>query len=264
MTSSTKQPGIILRIIRRLFSMWFISLFLGFFIIASPLFFITLSFNTRFTHDIAHLINTIWGYLVTYPVGVRITRENAGQLKKDRTYIFASNHASYLDIPVCTIGIPVSFRFMGKAELANIPLFGWMFGRLHIPVNRDSRKDSYNSFHKAKEKLAQGVSVLVYPEATIPDKKSVILGRFKEGAFRMAIEHQLPLVPVILIGTNKALPDDGKFVIRPAKIRVVFGDAIETTGMTIEDVPKLRTRVFDLIHSKLVAEKQNEKNRSVE
>lgn len=262
MAKQTKRTEWFTRVIRRLLSVWFYILFLGFFVLAFPFFILTLSIRSRFTHDIAHYINKIWGILITFPSGIRIRSENAEKIKKGEVYIFAPNHASYLDIPVCNVGIPISFRFMGKAELVDIPFFGWMFGRLHIAVKRESRKESYNSFHKAREKLKQGVSVLIYPEGTIPDKKSVILGRFKDGAFRLAIENQVPIVPVVMIGTDTALPDDGKLMLRPAKIRVIFEDPIETKGMTIEDVQTLKTKVYDLIHKKLTTENSMKINTS--
>ncbi len=228
---------------------------------AFPFFFILLSIKSRFTHDIAHRINYFWAWLVTWPVGVRITTRGISKLSQKKAYIYTPNHNSYLDIPVCNLGIPFQFRFMGKAELGKIPLFGYMFSRLHIAVKRENKFDAYKSFILAKEKLDQGRSVLLFPEGTIPDKKNVILGRFKEGAFRLAIENQVPLVPVILLGTQNALPDDGSLLLRPANVMLIIEDPIDTTGMTINDVPALKAKVYEFMERKLRRLKAYENNR---
>ncbi|MCB9231863.1 MAG: 1-acyl-sn-glycerol-3-phosphate acyltransferase [Bacteroidia bacterium] len=235
-------------ILYRIWSLWFYFLFVGLFVLIFPFFWILLSFKKPWTHNLAHKINAVWGRCITY--GALVFTRSYGQRKLDKNtaYVFAPNHSSYLDIPVCNLAIRNQFRFMGKAELNKIPLFGWMFNRLHVAVQRESKIGSYRSFIKAQQKLQEGLSVLIFPEGTIPDKKKVTLGRFKDGAFRLAVENQVPLVPVSIIGTDRALPDDGKLLLHPGKVKVIFHDPIETRGLTLDDVPELKQKVFDLIH----------------
>ena len=240
-------------ILLRIWSIWFYILFTGFFALIFPLHWILLRFDKKWTHNLSHRLNMLWGYIITYPAGVWITTEGSPRIARDRICIFAVNHSSYLDIPICNVSIHHSFRFIGKAELNDMPLFGYMFKRLHIPVNRGSVTESFKSFLHAKQKLKDGTSVLVFPEGTIPDKTKVTLLKFKDGAFRMAIENKVPVVPVTIIGAERALPDNGKFLLHPSRVRVIFHDPIETAEMTVADAGALNQRVYATMYATLVA-----------
>lgn len=231
-------------VLLRILSIWFYLLFVLFFLLIFPFHFLFLLGKARWAHNISHRLNMAWGAVITYPVGVWVVSRNRKKIKKKGVYIFAPNHSSYLDIPICNVSIVNSFRFIGKAELNKVPLFGYMFKRLHIPVNRGSITDSYRSFVGAKQKLEEGTSVLVFPEGTIPDKKRVTLKRFKDGAFRLAIETGIPIVPMTILGAARALPDDGKLLLHPTKVRVIFHDPIETAGMDISEAGELKKRVY--------------------
>ncbi|MFM2376405.1 MAG: hypothetical protein RLZZ165_1502 [Bacteroidota bacterium] len=236
----------------RIWTIWFYILFGGFYVLIFPLHWLLLKFDKRWTHNLSHRLNTIWGYVTTFPVGVWITSEGKEQLDPKRIYILASNHCSYMDIPVCNITVRTPFRFIGKAELNSVPLFGHMFKRLHIPVNRSSVTESFKSFLHAKQKLNEGVSVLVFPEATIPDKTKVTLLKFKDGAFRLAIEHKVPIVPVTIIGSDRAFPDNGEFLLHPARVHVIFHPPIETDALSIAQVGELNQQVYGTIFDCLV------------
>ena len=188
-----------------------------------------------------------------FPVGISLKIENAKVVDPKGLYLFAPNHSSYLDIPVCNISIRNSFRFIGKAELNRVPLFGYMFKRLHISVDRGNRADSYRSFQDSKEKLEEGTSMLIFPEGGIPDKSKTTLKRFKDGVFRLAIENQVPIVPMTILNADKVFKDDHKWLLKPGQIRVIFHEPIDPTGLTLEDVPALRKQVYDLIHATLTA-----------
>jgi 1-acyl-sn-glycerol-3-phosphate acyltransferase len=239
------------KILLRIWSIWFYLLFGVFFALIFPFHFIFLRIRRNWAHNFCHWLNKMWGYFITLPTGVWISREGQDQLDRNRIYIFTPNHSSYLDIPICNISIPHTFRFIGKAELNSAPLFGYMFKRLHIPVNRGSVTESFKSFLMAKQKLKEGTSVLVFPEGTIPDKSQVTLLKFKDGAFRMAIENKVPVVPVSIIGADRALPDNGKYLLRPTRIRVIFHAPIETADMDVTQAAALNTRVHGIIHETL-------------
>jgi 1-acyl-sn-glycerol-3-phosphate acyltransferase len=238
----------------RLWSIFFYLLFGCFFALIFPLHFLLLLSSHVWAHDVSHFLNRLWGFVIMYPTGLWVTWEGRRQLQRGQPYLFTPNHTSYLDIPICNVSIHRSFRFMGKAELNSLPLFGYMFKRLHVSVNRGSVTDSFKSFKLAQRKLEEGRSLLIFPEATIPDKKSVTLKKFKDGAFRMAIETGVPIVPVTILRADKALPDDGRLIIHPQGIRVVFHTPIATTGMTVADAPALRDRVYQLIFDTLVTQ----------
>jgi 1-acyl-sn-glycerol-3-phosphate acyltransferase len=237
----------------RLWSIFFYLLFGCFFALIFPLHFLLLLSERVWLHDISHFLNRVWGIVIMFPTGLWLFPEGRRQLRRKQVYIFTPNHTSYLDIPICNVSIHHSFRFIGKAELNSMPLFGYMFKRLHISVNRGSVTDSFKSFKVARRKLEEGRSILIFPEATIPDKKTVTLKKFKDGAFRMAIETGTPVVPVTILRADKALPDDGKLMIHPQGIHVVFHTPIPTTGMTVADAPALRDQVYQIIFDTLIA-----------
>lgn len=238
-------------ILFRLLSLWLGLWFVLVFLIIFPFHFILLQFKATLAHDIAHRLNMMWGWIILSFSGIWLHSEGRKKINRRQPYIFAPNHTSYLDIPICNVSILNSFRFIGKAELSNIPLFGYMFRRLHIPVNRGSRSDSYRSFVMANEKLQAGRSILVFPEGTIPDKTKVTLLRFKDGAFRMAIENKTPIVPVTILGADRALEDNGKWLVKPARVRIIYHDPIDTSEMDIAEAGELKTRVFSQIYETL-------------
>lgn len=243
-------------ILLRIWSLWFYILFAGFFALIFPLHWILLKFKGKWAHNLSHRLNMVWGYVIMYPAGVWVVTEGRNRIRRKQTYIFAPNHSSYLDIPICNVSVIPTFRFIGKAELNDTPLFGYMFKRLHIPVNRGSVTESYKSFLHAKEVLRGGTSVLVFPEGTIPDKTKVTLLRFKDGAFRMAIENKIPIVPVTIIGADKALPDNGKFLLHPTVVRVIFHEPIETKDMVVAQAAELKEQVYEVIHERLTGKKR--------
>jgi 1-acyl-sn-glycerol-3-phosphate acyltransferase len=140
---------------------------------------------------------------------------------------------------------------MGKYELLKIPLFKYFFVYLDIPVNRKSIKDSHKAFSVAGKKLDEGLSQVIYPEGTISNEG--MLRPFKNGAFKLAVEKQVPIVPVANLNNWKFLQNGGFFKSngKPGVPRIVVGDPIFTTGMTEENIPELKEKVYTFIHTEL-------------
>lgn len=141
---------------------------------------------------------------------------------------------------------------MGKAELLNIPLFNIFFKRMNIPVNRGSITASHKAFERAMSDIDKNIGIAVFPEGTIP-ACSPSLGPFKNGAFRLAIEKQIPVVPITFLDNWKIFPDAPceHFLVRPGLSRVIMNEPIPTTGLTEDDVTSLRQKVHDIIASNL-------------
>jgi 1-acyl-sn-glycerol-3-phosphate acyltransferase len=133
---------------------------------------------------------------------------------------------------------------MAKAELLKIPLFKYFFVYLDIPVNRKSVKDAHKAFIDAGKKLDEGLSVVIYPEGTISSEGK--LRPFKNGAFKLAIEKQVPIVPVVNLNNWWFLQNGGFFKSngRPGFPKIVVGDPIFTEGMSIEKADELKEKVF--------------------
>lgn len=144
---------------------------------------------------------------------------------------------------------------MGKAELKRIPMFGIFFKRMNISVNRSSIKDSHKAYKRARNDLRKGISLAIFPEATIP-ACSPELGPFKNGAFRLAIEMQVPIVPITFLDNWSIFPDnnENRMVLRPGLSRIVIHEPIPTTGLTEEDANNLRDKVAVIIRNTLEQE----------
>lgn len=141
---------------------------------------------------------------------------------------------------------------MGKAELRKVPLFNIFFKRMNISVDRSSIKDSHKAYKRARNDLRKGISLAIFPEGTIPGN-SPELGPFKSGAFRLAIEMQVPIVPVTFLDNWSIFPDSAKerMLVRPGRARIVIHEPIPTIGLTESDAIALRQRVKDIIGNEL-------------
>lgn len=165
--------------------------------------------------------------------------------------IVVPNHTSYLDIIFSPFYVDHTAVFMGKSELLQVPLFKYFFVYLDIPVNRKSIKDSHKAFSDAGKKIDEGLSVIIYPEGTIGNRGK--LKPFKNGAFRLAIEKQVPIVPVVNFNNWWFLENGGFFKSngRPGIPEILVGNPISTLGMTEKNTDELREKVYTFINSEL-------------
>jgi len=197
-------------------------------------------------------MNKIWAYIV---FTLTITPWKIiwhFKPKKGEPVVYAPNHSSYLDIPSLCLTVPYYFIFVGKSSLEKIPLFGYMFRKLYISVNRKSRSSKYMTIKEASRHIAQKRSIVIFPEGTIPTDKNPELIKFKDGPFRIAIENQVPLVPVTIPFNWYILPDKGKKIgINQHTMKMIFHAPIPTQGMTLEDVDMLKEKTYRIIRNEL-------------
>lgn len=236
-------------VLKALFAIYFaISTFIGF-IVLYPFFALFLS-NKKW-YGAGHITRKVWGWWLFITGGLVVKQVEEKPVNWDRPYVVTSNHTSYLDIPTLAVKLPMFINFMAKIELANIPVFGIFFRTIDIAVDRKNVRHSVWAFQQAKEQILNDRrSIVIFPEGTIPNSVPK-MGRFKEGAFRLAIETQTPVLPVTIVGNWIALPDKGKIRFRPARILQYVHAPIETTGLTLDDVDALKQKVFNIIESKL-------------
>lgn len=231
---------------RVLWKIFFILNFVAGLILLYPVFAILLS-GKRNYRTTFKLMRFLARWVLFLPgIIVRIKRETpADELPQPCVYV--ANHSSYLDTVISYIIIPHLFVQMGKAEISKAPLLRIFFRDMNIYVNRKSRTGSYAAFREASERLQKGQSIFIHPEGTIESKGQ--LKHFKNGAFRLAIENQVPVVPVTYLGNWKLLQNGGFFKAhgRPGIVRVVVHKPVPTKGMTEEDLVPLRHAVRETI-----------------
>ncbi len=140
-----------------------------------------------------------------------------------------------------TLTIKGQFRPLAKKELKKLPVFGWILRAASVIVDRSSNESRRKSMEHLKKILEMNIPVLIFPEGT-QNRTSELLQPFYDGGFRIAIETQQPIMPVVIIGAGRLMPP-GKFFIQPGKIKIVVGKEIATQGLQIKDVPQLKEQV---------------------
>lgn len=236
-----------MRFLKILYTAYGVLIFLVSFLILLPFLFVPIVFPSRFRW--VGIINRIWAKCLFIGLIKPYSIELRAPLDKKRQYIFCPNHFSYLDIP--TMGLnPINAIFVGKGSISKVPLFGYMYSRLHIMVDRSKLKSRYSSVVQSLQAVDDGKSLVIYPEGGIITEKDPVMSRFKDGAFRIAIEKQIPVVPVT-IPYNWIILPPYEFLVWRGRIKVIFHEPIETTRLTLNDVDDLKERVFNIINNEL-------------
>jgi 1-acyl-sn-glycerol-3-phosphate acyltransferase len=240
----TRIKGAIKFVLASWFGFWVL---IGF-LLLYPGFYITLSNPKWYSH--AHKLRRLWGKWLFLFGSIWVKQIIETPFDHKKPYVIAPNHTSQLDIVTLTVKLGLDFSFMAKIELARIPVFGIFFRTIDIAVDRKNARQAANAYNKAKDLLDSGKSLVIFPEATIHGNVPK-LGRFKDGAFKLAIEKQIDILPVTIIGNWLVLPDKGKFHFRPGRVTQYVHQPISTKGMTMDDAEELKQKVYNIIQSKL-------------
>ena len=176
-----------------------------------------------------------FGKITFYGMGFRLDYEERIKLNPKENYVFIANHTSLMDImTVLTVLKHHPIVFVGKAELAKIPIFGRIYKQICILVDRSSMKSRAEVIPNAMEKLNQDLSIFIFPEGGVSDDVSIVLDTFKDGAYNIAIETQTPIAVLSIEGLKEMFPFDW-FKGYPGKVKVTLLDIIPTVGKNIKD-----------------------------
>jgi 1-acyl-sn-glycerol-3-phosphate acyltransferase len=198
-----------------------------------------------------------WAKFILIGMGFayKITKEQTPDPTK--SYMFVANHTSMVDIMLMLTAVKNPFVFVGKKELAKIPLFGFFYKRTCILVDRSSAKSRQAVFLRAQKRLKQGLSICIFPEGGVPEEH-VILDGFKDGAFRLAINHQIPVVPITFYDNKKRFSYTF-FSGGPGIMRAKIHKFLNTDGLTIDDTKSLNKSARNLILEELSKPVKTEK-----
>jgi len=188
-----------------------------------------------------HNVARAWGKFLLAVSFIRVRVEGLEKLTPDGTYVFAANHASYMDIPALLSILPYQFRFFAKTGLYRIPFLGTHLRRAgHLPVDRSSARASLKSMTEGAHIIAQRrVSLLLFPEG---GRTHVGLRAFKEGAAYIAIKAGVPVVPIAIVGMRRLLPV-GSVNLRSGVATLRIGDPIATAKLKLSDRISLTGRL---------------------
>lgn len=204
------------------------------------------SLKTRNAARITSAASRNWCKSLLWAGGVKVEFEGLEHLDPTRPAVIVSNHESWYDVFALAGLLPVDYRFVGKKELTKIPFFGpaWVAGG-HIPIDRSNRKAAIESLREAGEKIRrESAAVVMFPEGTRSSTGELL--PFKKGAFVLALELGVPVIPIGISGSRSLMPK-GSFLVRPGTMHVHIGRAIEVDGLTVADRDELMDRAREKV-----------------
>lgn len=237
------------KVFQPLYTTWVIATFLCSLIVAFPFFFVIGLWDKpqsrRIIWTIAHYWAKGWLLVVGMPIRVMGTRPDA------QSYVYIGNHVSYMDTVDIYAAIPHYFRTLAKKEMAKVPVFGFVYKQLTILVDRSSAESRTKSMRLMWRVLHRESNICVFPEGTFNETEAP-LKEFYDGAFKLAINTQKPLLPFVLIDTVNRWHYSAWWKLSPGKNRVVFLEPIPVEGMTMADLNELKTKAHNAMAEALI------------
>ncbi|HMG67151.1 MAG TPA: lysophospholipid acyltransferase family protein [Chitinophagaceae bacterium] len=169
---------------------------------------------------------------------------------KTKQYIFVTNHISILDATILPKAFRQPVRPLGKVEMSRIPVFGFIYRKAIVTVDRSNAANRASSIRILKSIIGKGISVLFFPEGTYNETDQP-LKEFYNGAFRVAIETQTPVKPVLFLDSYARLPYQNVFSLNPGRCRIVYLEEVPVEGLLIAETENLKEKVFEIMEKKL-------------
>jgi 1-acyl-sn-glycerol-3-phosphate acyltransferase len=225
-----------------LYRIWFYILVAIPIIVMFPLLIISISKEAWYPYFLK--LARIWSKFILIGMGFGYKIKRTQTPDPNKSYMFVANHTSMADIMLMLVTVKNPFVFVGKQELSKIPLFGFFYKRTCILVDRSSAKSRQAVFLRAQRRLKQGLSICIFPEGGVPEEH-ILLDAFKDGAFRLAINHQIPVVPITFSDNKKRLSYTF-FSGSPGKMRAKIHDFLLTEGLGVKDTKTLNEKASTL------------------
>jgi 1-acyl-sn-glycerol-3-phosphate acyltransferase len=243
------------RFLQFFFTIYAFLIFVGFMLLIFPLVIMFSFFGKMKGGNSIYWLSHLWADFFLLMIG--ITHRNLYEVPHDRLrqYVFVFNHISYMDIPVILKTIRRQhFRVLGKAEMAKVPVFGFIYKAAAVMVERGNPEKRARSVQQLKSVLKKGVSIVIAPEGTF-NMTNKPLKDFYDGAFKIAIETQTSIKPVLFLDTYDRMGYETIFSIKPGRSRSVYLEEIPVEGLTMDDVDFLKEKVYRIMEQKLIAYK---------
>ncbi len=232
-----------------LFVVWCFVIFISAMLLVMPFILIMSAlFRDKKGSDYIFFFLKVWGWIFCLLSFFQIRIKNKSLLQPKKAYIYVSNHNSYLDAIAIVLAIPGSFRPLGKIEMVKVPLFGLIYRKVVVLIDRASKESRAQSVEELKQDLAKGQSILIFPEGTMNQSDSP-LSDFYDGAFRLAIETQTSIAPMVIINARNLFPRADPFRAKPGTITCIFDEPINVTGLRPEDLENLKARVYSTMEA---------------
>jgi 1-acyl-sn-glycerol-3-phosphate acyltransferase len=234
-----------------IYNLYAIGIFLILMLLIFPFVLLASMFGRVTGGNLIYKICVFWGDVWFFLIAIRPRNIYEYAYQHKPAHILVCNHISYLDTPMLVKTFRYPLRALGKEEMMRIPVFGYIYKYAVVTVNRGSREDRTRSIQKMKSVLNKGISILVFPEGTFNETTNP-LKDFYDGAFRVAIDTQTSIRPVIFPDTHDRMNHTKLLSLNPGKCRAVFLQEIPVQGLTQEDLPALKEQVYQLMWNKLI------------
>lgn len=241
------------RVFRVFFTIYGFILFVAFMLVMLPIAIIASFFGKIKGGNFIYKLCQAWAHFVLFFTGIRtIYIYEGARPGRDKQYVFVFNHISYIDIPFLMKAMRrQNFRVLGKAELAKIPLFGFLYRCTAVLVDRSNAAARAKSVRQLKRVLYKKISIVIAPEGTF-NMTPAPLKEFYDGAFKIAIETQTPIKPILFLDAYDRLNYNNFFSLNPGKNRIIYLEEVPVIGFTLKDVQALKQKVFTIMEEKLV------------
>lgn len=204
------------------------------------------------TYPQLNFMRKICAFLPCALSGIFFKYKYEEEIDWNKTYVVCPNHASNLDIFAMSLALKNNFFFLGKQELLENPVTKIFFKTIDIPINRENKIAAFKALKKTSERVSEGMSPIIFPEGKIGDDFPPVLNEFKNGPFKLAIEHQVAVIPVTLVNNWKIWWDDGKkYGCKPGVSHICIHKPIEVNCFGVKDDEQLKEIVYQKIKSKL-------------
>lgn len=228
----------------KVYAFWVFLVFTVFMILLLPGIIIPFALGQKFGW-IGYKFLRLWSWIFSKLTFISYSFYGRENFRPGQSYIYVSNHTSFLDIPGLTMLFPGEYRPLAKKELLRIPVFGWIARSAAVIVDRSSGESRKRSMDKLKRMLLEGLSILIFVEGT-QNRTKEPLQPFKDGAFRIAIDTQQPILPMVVVGAGPLMPP-GTIRMHPGHVRLFVAPEIPTAGLSTADLPRLKQQTHDVM-----------------
>ncbi len=237
---------------RFLYTLYALIWFIFFTLMAFPLVLVFSLFGRIRGGNLICSMAKIWADIWYFLIGIRHRNIFESSYEPDRNYIFLFNHISYMDIPTLFKAIRKQpFRVLGKSDIRKIPVFGFIYSRGAVMVDRGSTDRRAKSVRELKSLLKHHISIGIFPEGTF-NETGKPLKSFYDGAFRIAIETQTPVKPVLFLDNYSLMNYHTLFSLKHGQSRAVFLEEISPEGYSLSQIAAFKKKVYDIMESKLL------------
>lgn len=245
----------LLKPLQYIYTIYAFLLFIVYLLLVFPLVLIASLFGRLKGGNFLYRLCLIWADILFPLFGMH--HQNKYEVPHDNTrqYVFVFNHISFWDIPTIMKTVRRQhFRVLGKAEMGKIPVFGFMYRQAAVTVDRSSPENRAKSVQQLKSFISKGISVVIAPEGTFNTTHKP-LKDFYDGAFRVAIETQTPIKPLLFLDAYDRMNYESIFSLTPGRSRAVFLEEVPVQGLTMDDMPALKEKVYKIMEEKLIGYK---------